>query len=379
MTKQNRFLSFKQVLSFVDAVCANRTVMIEGPNGIGKTALGYALAKMPKYQKHKLVVLDCTQLQDGSIWMPSLDTEKGVSRELPNERFGVSLLNQKGINGAQPVIIFLDEIAKVKQYIKDALAPVIYEHRVGNIPLPDGSLVVCATNMAIEGLGDSIQPHLRSRLVMIKMRAPTQPEWKQWAIDSGKVIAEVIACTEAFPKMFESFVDYMEGGVHAGKDMAKENLYVFNPQIAQQAYVNPRSLHAVSDVVRLCQEHGGVDDDALMAGMVGTIGEAAAVDMLSYIKFGRELPLYPQVVAAPEKTKVPDSAVSQSVQTYQFVTQCNDRGEAEALLKYVNRMKGEMQAMFCHSIVTSSKAALFMTVPGFSELLRKHKILFSTQ
>jgi len=62
--------------------------------------------------------IDCTQLSDGSVWMPDIDRECGVSRELPNERFGVSKTNQKGINGSRPAFIALDEIAKAKQYIK---------------------------------------------------------------------------------------------------------------------------------------------------------------------------------------------------------------------------------------------------------------------
>ena len=31
--------------------------------------------------------------------------------------------NQKGINGSRPALVFLDEIAKARQYIKDVLAP----------------------------------------------------------------------------------------------------------------------------------------------------------------------------------------------------------------------------------------------------------------
>jgi hypothetical protein len=373
----NSFLTFTQVMNLIVAVGKRRTVIVEGPNGIGKTAVFYALSRLPQFQHYKHALVDCTQLSDGSVWMPDLDRENGVSRELPNERFGVSLKNQKGINGAAPVAIGLDEIAKCPQYIKNVLAPIVYERRVGNIPLPDDSLVCGFTNMAVEGLGDSIQPHLRSRLIFVKMRGPTVKEWVNWGIDSGKIIPEVLAAAEAYPKLFESFIDYEPGGVHAGKDMSKENLYVFNPRIAQQAYVNPRSLHAASDVIQDCTI-AGVDDQTLLSGLSGTIGEAAAQDLQAYIKFGRDLPLYESVVNDPDKVKVPESAVAQSVQVFQFVTRVNSREEGAAVIKYVNRIKGEMQAMFCHGVVSSSKAGMFATVPGFAEILRKHKVLFTT-
>ena len=95
----NQFLSASQVVSLVAAIGDKRTVIVEGENGIGKTALFHALRKLPKFADHIAVQpIDCTQLSDGSVWMPDLDRENGVSRELPNERFGVSAFNQLGVN-----------------------------------------------------------------------------------------------------------------------------------------------------------------------------------------------------------------------------------------------------------------------------------------
>ena len=180
-----KYLSFTQVCNLIASVGHKRTIIVEGENGIGKTALFHALKRMPKFANHIAVdPIDCTQLSDGSVWMPDLDRENGVSRELPNERFGLSKNNQLGVNNAKPVLIALDEIAKAPQFIKNVLAPIIYERRVGNLGMPEGSVVFCATNLATEGLGDSIQAHLRNRLVFVKMRKPTTKEWVQWAVDN---------------------------------------------------------------------------------------------------------------------------------------------------------------------------------------------------
>ena len=182
----NQFLSASQVVSLVAAIGDKRTVIVEGENGIGKTALFHALRKLPKFADHIAVQpIDCTQLSDGSVWMPDLDRENGVSRELPNERFGVSAFNQLGVNNSKPILVGLDEIAKAPQFIKNVLAPIIYERRVGNLSMPEGSVVVCFTNLSIEGLGDSIQAHLRNRLVFVKMRKPSADEWVKWATDNG--------------------------------------------------------------------------------------------------------------------------------------------------------------------------------------------------
>jgi len=180
------YLTHSQVVSLIAAIGHKRTVIVEGENGIGKTALFHSLRKLPKFANHIAVQpIDCTQLSDGSVWMPDLDRENGVSRELPNERFGVSAHNQFGVNNSKPIMVMLDEIAKAPQFIKNVLAPIIYERRVGNLGMPEGSVVFCATNLAVEGLGDSIQAHLRNRLVFVKMRKSASDEWVKWATDNG--------------------------------------------------------------------------------------------------------------------------------------------------------------------------------------------------
>ena len=202
-----KLLSFKQVSNLIKNVGHKRTIIVQGENGIGKTALFHALARDPQFANHIHVdPIDCTQLSDGSVWMPDIDRELGVSRELPNERFGVSKFNQRGINGAKPIMVFLDELAKSPQFIKNVLAPIVYEQRVGNYHFVEGSVVVAATNLAIEGLGDSIQAHLRNRLVFVKMRKPTSDEWVKWATDNG-INPMVIAFVNNEPRVMQSFMD----------------------------------------------------------------------------------------------------------------------------------------------------------------------------
>ena len=94
-----KLLNALQVANAVKRIGHKRTIIIRGENGVGKTAIYHALERDPQFANHIGVKLDCTQMSDGSVWMPDIDREHGVSRELPNERFGVSKTNQKGING----------------------------------------------------------------------------------------------------------------------------------------------------------------------------------------------------------------------------------------------------------------------------------------
>jgi hypothetical protein len=370
-----KLLSFSQTLKFIAAVGDKRTVIVEGENGIGKTALFHALKRLPKFEKHIAVdPIDCTQLSDGSVWMPDLDRENGVSRELPNERFGVSKFNQRGVNGSTPVLIALDEIAKAANYIKNVLAPVIYDRRVGNYHMPEGSVVVCFTNLSIEGLGDSIQAHLRNRLVFVKMRKPTADEWKVWALDNA-VHPIVTAFVDMTPKVMESFLDYEpDGQYYKGKqtDLSKENGYIFNPRGSQQAYATPRSLVAASDVL-YGADADGLDDDTLEVGLCGTVGDVTAQAMSSFIRFGRQITPMSRVVSDPTTAPLSDNPTAQLVQVFKFVADTTTREQAEAISTYVLRMVPEMQSLFTNSVATSRAIGLYASVPAFTGMMREHR------
>lgn len=373
----NNMLSFTQVLNLIAAVGDKRTVIVEGENGIGKTALFHALKHHPKFANHIAVdPVDCTQLSDGSVWMPDLDRENGVSRELPNERFGVSKTNQLGVNGAKPIMVFLDEIAKAPQFIKNVLAPIIYERRVGNYHMPEGSVVFCATNLAVEGLGDSIQAHLRNRLVFVKMRKPTSTEWVQWAINKG-VNASVIAFVNNYPQVMDSFLDYEKGGKFEGKDMAKDNGYIFNPRSMALAYATPRSLVAASDI--LDAGDGVLDDETLEAALCGTLGATTAEALSSFVRFGRDICPLERVLKDPANAPLSDNPTAQLVQVFQFVSRVDKREDAEKVVEYVWRMKAEMQSIFCNSVAQSQRVSIYVTLANFGKMLAAHKIFFSTK
>ena len=373
----SQYLSFTQVQSLIANVGHKRTIIVEGENGIGKTALFHAIKRMPQFANHIAVdPVDCTQLSDGSVWMPDLDREAGVSRELPNERFGVSKTNQLGVNGSKPILVMLDEIAKAPQFIKNVLAPIIYERRVGAYHFVEGSVVFMGTNLAIEGLGDSIQAHLRNRLVFVKMRKSTSEEWVKWATDAG-VNPTVIAFVANEPRVMESFIDYEKGGKYEGKTLSKENGMIFNPKSTQLAYATPRSLVAAGDILDTCL--GNVDDDTLELALVGTVGEVTAGAMASFVRFGQDICEYSRVIADPDKAPLSDNPTAQLIQVFQFVSRASNRTEAEAIVKYVWRMRAEMQSIFCNTVSSSQRAGLFATISEFGRMLTAHKIFFTTK
>jgi hypothetical protein len=369
----SKLLSSAQVVSLIKSIGHKRTVLVEGEAGSGKTSMHYELAASPEFSTHYAPApIDCTQLSDGSVWMPDIDRSRGVSRELPNERFGVNDENHKGVENARPALISLDEIGKTRQFIKDVLAPIIYERRVGGYYFPEGSVVCGFTNLTDEGLGDHMLAHLRNRIIIVGMRKPTKDEWQQnFAIPRG-LNENVIAATEMYPMCFDSFLDYKPGGKHAGKTLDRDNTYISNPANAGQLQVvTPRSLHAASDIV---DARDGFDDTTLQAALDGTVGTAFAANIMSMLRFGDQLPSYARVVADPAGAPLPTNATAQIVQVFQFIKQVRDRDEAEAVSEYVERMKREMQSLFVNC-VANSKGRLqdFAMSPMFNAMLAKNR------
>ena len=373
---QVQALSFSQTVNLIATIGHKRTVIVEGENGIGKTALFHALKRMDKFANHIAVKpIDCTQLSDGSVWMPDLDRDAGVSRELPNERFGVSKTNQFGVNGSTPVLIALDEIAKAPNFIKNVLAPIVYERRVGNYHMPEGSVVFCATNLGVEGLGDSIQAHLRNRLVFVQMRKPTADEWVQWAVDAG-VYSSVVAFVKMTPSVLDSFLDYEKGGKYEGRQLDKDNGMIFNPRSTAKSYATPRSLVAASDV--LSEGLDVLDDHTIEHTLCGTVGEPTARAMMSFIRFGREITSLDRILHDPDNAPISDNPTVQLVQVLKIVSDVSTREDAEKATTYVMRMRPELQSIFTNSVATSQRIGLYATLTNFGALLREHKIFFTS-
>ena len=369
----SKFLNATQVVSLIKAVGHKRTVLVEGEAGSGKTSLHYELAADPQFKGYYTPKpVDCTQLSDGSVWMPDIDRSRGVSRELPNERFGVNDENHKGVEGARPALICLDEIAKTRQFIKDVLAPIVYERRVGNYEMPEGSVVFGCTNLNEEGLGDHMQAHLRNRLIIVQMRKPTKNEWVQnFAVPNG-LNENVIAAVEMYPMVFDSFMDFRVGGTHSGKTQSRENPYISDPANAgQEQVVTPRSLHAASDLIDV---RPGMDDDTLQHALEGTVGQAFAANIMSMIRFGDKLPNYDRVIADPAGAPLPTNPTAQIVQCFQFIKQVQDKEEAEAVSEYVQRMRAEMKSLYVNSVANSrNKLTLFALSATFNAMLTQNR------
>ena len=313
-------VNLKTAADLVAAIGSKRTVMMRGQPGIGKSSMLHMLAqRLPDYRP---VYIDCANIDLGDIALPMIDHERGTSSFAPNERFGVSRSSQ------QPVLMMLDELTKcASPAVLNMLLPVVLERRLGDIPLPEGSIVFATGNLESDNVGDRLPAHAYNRMVVVDVANPTPEEWLQWASVHG--VHEIVASfARQTPSVFDRY-DMLD------EEDAKGNPFIFNPRKGMtKAFVSPRSLAAASDVL-----HAFGNDPSIFAVLAGTVGEAAAAEIRSFSITASKLPQYEEVIKHPDTVRLPDDGSAAYIAAFRYAGRCKPE-DVDALMTYLTRWNG---------------------------------------
>jgi hypothetical protein len=324
--KFGKTVTLKQAASIILSTPQNR-YLLEGEPGIGKSSIIKALAAA--LPNHNTAYIDVPNMDLGDIAMPVIDHETRTTRYYPNARFQLHL--------NKPVITMLDEYTKGAEPIKNMLHPLleVVNPRLGDIPLHEQSYTFLTGNLSSDGVGDSLKAHSRNRIIPLRVAKPSATEWIEWAVNND-IAAEVIAWVRQFPHAMSS---YTEGNQDA-------NPYIYNPKKMQLAFVSPRSLERVSNIIKVRSK---LDTDSLIAAMTGCVGESAARDMQAYVEFADQLPTWESVIADPKQASVPDSAGACAIVVFGSIAKV-DKGTINAFMDYLERFEPEWQACFAINI-----------------------------
>ncbi len=327
-------INLNQAATLIRNVGTTNTLLLRGTPGIGKSSILQTLEReLPDYQ---ICYIDVANLDLGDLGMPVIDKDTMVTNYAPNARFGV------GKGQTRPVVLMLDELGKASRPVLNMLLPVILEGRIGDVPLPTGSIVFGTTNLDTDGVGDNIPAHAFNRMTVVTVANPTADQWIDWA--SGHNVApEVMAFAKQYPQVFDCYADL---------DKKDKNPYIFNPMTGNvRAFCSPRSLVKASNIVK----QRSVLGTSLIPALAGTVGEAAARDMEALVNLADQLPLFENIVKTPTKTKVPDSVGALFILAFMLAGRV-DADNLDPVMEYAERMSEasfEAHALFVTSLASN--------------------------
>jgi alkaline phosphatase D len=325
-------ITLAEATNLIAAVGAQHTVLVQGEMGCGKSSMLTELKR--RYPDHHPAYFDLTTKDVGDFMIPAVTD--GVAEFLPNAEFG--------IHTDKPVLLMLDELGKASKSVMNACLRVMLERTVGTQKLPEGSIVFATTNLAQEGLGDSMPPHARNRIVTVQISKPTADEWIAWAMGND-VEPVVLATVNEFPQMLSSYTEY---------DTPNANHYINDPRAQRAAFVTPRSLYAASNIIKQTRH---LPETVLFAALCGTIGAPAASDMLAVLRLDAELPSWKEIIADPNTAKAPTNGAALAMLIYRAIVRV-DVDSFDNWLTYLGRLSREAQALFARQIMTPSSGKL---------------------
>jgi hypothetical protein len=327
-------VTLSQAATLIRTIGTTNTVMLEGQPGIGKSSILYGLQEY--FPDHFISYIDAANLDLGDIAMPVVDREELITEYAPNARFGV------GRNQSKPVLMMVDEAGKMSRPVMNMMLPVFLERRIGDLYLPNGSIVFGATNLATDGVGDSIPAHAYNRMTVCKVSNPTSDEWLQWAA-SNNIAPEVMAFAKQTPEIFDCYVDLEKGA---------KNPYIFNPMAGVvKGFCSPRSLAKASNIIA----QRAVLGSAVLPALAGTIGEPAARQMEALINLADQLPLFEQIVKDPAKTKIPKGAGGMFLMAFLLAGRVSEQ-TMDPVMEYAERMgkeSFEAHSLFVMTLATN--------------------------
>ena len=223
-------------------------------------------------------------------------------------------------------ILFLDELTAAPQMTQAGCYQLVLDRKLGEYVLPDGWVVIAAGNPASErGVHFSMPRPLRNRFVHLDLEADLN-DWCKWAVKSG-VRPEIIA-----------FLRFKPALLHDGDVTSDAN-----------AWPTPRSWEMASNVLkgfaRRQQSGSSLGDSEIEAQLLeGTVGPAATVELVAFLRLFRQLPSIEEILLNPETAPLPNEPSAQIAIATALGRAMTDHSIGQGI-KYLDRMPTEMRVL----------------------------------
>ena len=345
-------MDINEVKEAIKTIGVTNTIMILSEPGCGKTSILRMLEQ---------------EMGDGYdyIYVDGPNKEMmDIAASIPNHttkslEYYVSSLFK--MDSGKPKVIMIDEALKVPKLLQPIYTRMYLERTIGDIPLPEGSIVFATSNNMTDGVNDVLPAHTANRLTIVQMEKPNPKLWLSWAGVKG-ISPVVRAAVQMFPRMLKSYRDTDQ----------KDNPYIFQPSKPQLSFVSPRSLEKSDPIIK-----SGLSNEAKLALLAGTLGESGARDMMTFVSLDASVTQFEEIIDKPEEVTVPTDIAPLLLMIFQALDKVETQDQLNKYQKFVNRIENEeVQAVWFVMLLRSPKARMARVNPEVSKwALENHAII----
>lgn len=246
-------------------------VLITGRPGIGKSDLVEQAAHATGHEL--LISHPVVEDPTDSKGLPFPSPDGSAAKFLP---FGDLEL---AMNAMLPTIWFLDDLGQASPAVQAAKMQLLLARRIGEHKLPPHVTFIAATNRRNDNAGVSgILDPVISRFATVVELEPTIDDWTGWAVRNN-VPPALIAFLRFRPDLLS---------------VQKTSRDIENSP-------SPRSWGFVAKTM------GVVPKDLELISYAGSVGEAAAGELMSFLGIYRELPSPDAILLSPDTAPIPET------------------------------------------------------------------------
>ena len=303
-----RISQLKQLITARYKAGSNRSILIEGSPGIGKT-------EIPKQAAKELgigcMIIHAPLMQPEDYGFPVISADReNVSFIVSKDKFPIV-----GSDCPDQGILVVDELPQTDNNGQKILANMLQAREIHGVKLKDGWVIVATGNRSTDRAGaNRILSHLGNRVTRINLDVSLD-DWTQWAL-ANNVKPEVIAFIRFRPELLNAFDSQQE----------------INP--------TPRSW-----VEGVSADLGVVGSELEFETFKGAVGEGAAAEFTSFLRIYRELPSPDAIMLDPSNHAMANKPVVLYALCGALATRATGDNFGRIML-YVSRMPAEFAVLF---------------------------------
>ena len=240
--------------------------------------------------------------------------------------------------------VFLNERRQAQPDVAKPSAELLLNGQVGESKLDLTYMVLAASNRESDRSGVNRDlAFIENRRMVINIE-PSLDAWCDWAERKGLNPFAI-----AFAKIKPSLI--------------------FADKVPDKAgpFCTPRTFVKTSHLI------GELDMDMFTEAAAGYIGEGVAAEFVAFLRVAEELPKWEDIVASPDKVKIPENRIDATYAAMQMVAHRVDAATAKPAFVFLKRLGKEFQVAGLKAVLR--RCPQMIQTPDFASWIRENKDL----